>query len=96
VAPPVSSLLPEARLLREARDALVRGDVGTAEANLARARGLGHASLAEERDALAVRCADARGDRARARRLGEAFLATYPSSPSALQISKIVRAAKKD
>jgi hypothetical protein len=88
-----SELRGEALVLRDARDALARGDVAAADAALARSRS---AHLAEERDALAVRAAAARGDGARTRALGEAFLATYPASPLGPQIAKIVAAAKKE
>jgi hypothetical protein len=87
-------LREDALTLREAREALERGDAAGAQAALARARGSN--ALAEERDALAVRAANARGDRRSARALGEAFLAKYPSSPLGPQIEKIVAEAKKE
>lgn len=89
-----SRLLAEAAVLRDARAALAAGDVARAEAALGSLDQ--SATLAEERDALLVRCAAARGDRATAASRGARFLADYPKSPLGPQIQAIVAQAKKE
>jgi hypothetical protein len=89
-----SKLALEARLLGEARTALERGDVVLAEAKLASLEP--PVALAEERDALAVRCAAARGDVPRTLRLSEAFFRAYPASPLRPHVTQSVEQVKNE
>ncbi len=83
-----SRLREDARALQEARAALAAGDPTAAEQRLAASSPT--TVLAPERDALRVRIAAARGDHARASALAAAFLRSYPNSPLAPQMTKIV------
>lgn len=93
-SPVESTLRLETRLLREAHEFLGRGDIASAEQNLTRVDALRDKKLTEERDALGVRCAIAKGDEALAISRGEAFLSAYPGSRLAPSIEKIVRHSK--
>lgn len=82
-----SQLREDARALQEARAALGAGDPAAAERRLAAISPT--TVLGPERDALRVRVAAARGDRARASTLAAAFLRSYPNSPLAPQIEAL-------
>jgi outer membrane protein assembly factor BamD (BamD/ComL family) len=95
VRPPPSaaaktSLAEEVALVERARAALRAGDLAAASAALdARDERFSRGALAEESEVLRVELASASGDRARAERLGRAFLARHPSSPHASRVRQL-------
>jgi hypothetical protein len=82
--PDLSSLRAELALIADARTRLRAGDAGGALGVLdGYASRFPEGAMTEEVDLLTLRALVAAGDRSRARRLGEAFLARHPASPLA-------------
>lgn len=81
----------ESRAIAEAREALRSGNVATALSTLGRARSLfPDGILRQEREALTIEALVRSGQRASARARAAAFLDTYPRSPHAAQVRRVV------
>lgn len=86
-------LIDEVRALDDARAALERGDVSKASSTLSDKGTLfERGSLGQEAELLAIEIASKRGDAAAAQKLGNAFLAKYPTSPHRGRVESILRA----
>ena len=88
---PSSRLREEAAILRRAREALRQGDVGRASAELEHARkAFPRPALGPEREALTIELLVRKGQRGLARQRAQRFLQSFPNSPYADNVRKLV------